>query len=111
MNQNPGKWEEPAPGVKVLKLWETDVKPGWPRIVILDLTAEQFQEFERDPLKFDKTHKLYPDQPILWMSHCARPPHAEGAGLPSESSGWTVVAIHSLNSAAVCAACPQQTVT
>jgi hypothetical protein len=103
-------WEEPAPGVGVLKLYETDLNPGWPKVVILNLTAERFHEFERDPLRFDRDHKLYPKQPILWISHCAQPPRAVGTGRPANPSNWIVVIIHGTRSCAVSAACPEEVV-
>jgi hypothetical protein len=107
MDMKTPTWREEASGVRVLKLYETDLNPEWPRIVILDLTAERFREFERDPLGFDKTYKLYPEQPILWISHCAQPPFVPGEPPAAESSRWTVVIIHRLTSRAACAACPQ----
>jgi hypothetical protein len=109
MKRKPAAWEEPAPGVKVLKLWETDLNIDWPRVVILDLTAERFREFEQDPLEFDKRYKLYPDRPILWISHCSKPPRGKGIPKATESSSWTGVIVHGPKSCAVCAACPQTT--
>jgi hypothetical protein len=114
-------WEQES-GVQVLRLYRTDahpdwpravnkkdLQPDWPRVVILDLTAEQFSEFDRDPLAFTKRYNLYPEQPILWMSHCAKPPLGKEIPRATEASGWTVAIIHGPKSCAVCAACPQTT--
>jgi hypothetical protein len=100
-------WEERAPGVRVLKLYGSELNTDWPRIVMLDLTAERFREFAQDPLAFDKTYRLYPEQPILWISSCAKPPLGEGLPRAVESSRWTVVLVHGHRSCATCAACPQ----
>ena len=114
-------WEEES-GVRVLRLYKTEVRPdwpqavnktdlcpNWPRIVILDLSAEQFSEFDRNPLAFATKYNLYPEQPILWMSDCAKPPLGQGIPHATESSRWTVVINHSKPSTGACAACPQST--
>ena len=101
-------WEEES-GVQVLRLYRTDAHPDWPRVVMLDLTAEQFSEFDRDPLAFAEKHRLYPEQPILWMSPCAKPPRGKGIPHATESSRWIVAIIHGHESIATCAACPQST--
>ncbi|MGH9405355.1 MAG: hypothetical protein ACRD3D_05895 [Terriglobia bacterium] len=99
-------WEEPAPGIRVLKLYETELNPDWPRIVVLDLTAEKFREFEDDPLAFDNTYKLYPDQPVQWASTCQRPP--EGLGIPAanKTARWMVVLVHGVGSTLTSAGSP-----
>ena len=109
MNGKPAAWEELPSGVKVLKLWETDLNPDWPRVVMLDLTVERFGEFDKNPLVFAKKHELYYDQPILWMTPCAKPPVGKGIPRATESSRWTVVINHGHESIATCAACPQTT--
>jgi hypothetical protein len=109
MKRKPAAWEELSPGVKVLKLYKTDLNPEWPRVVILNLTAKRFSEFERNPLVFAEKHKLYPDQPILWMSHCSKPPRGKGIPEAADSTCWTVVIPHTKDSLATCAACPQTT--
>jgi len=114
-------WENES-GVQVLRLYKsdsypdwpqavnkTDLHPDWPRAVMLDLTAEQFSEFDRDPLAFAKEYKLYAEQPISWISPCAKPPCGKGIPQAAESSRWTVVIIHGHLSYATCAACPQTT--
>ena len=109
MKPKPAAWEEPAPGVKVLKMWKTDLNPDWPRVLILDLTAERFREFQQDPLGFDKRYKLFPDQPMLWISHCSMPPRGRGIPEATKLSRWTVVVPHTKVSIGTCAACPQTT--
>ena len=114
-------WEEES-GVQVLRLYrtdahpdwpravnKTDLYPDWPRVVILDLTAEQFREFCQNPLVFAKKYNLYPEQPILWMSPCAKPPLGQGIPRAAELSGWIVAINHGHDSIATCAACPQTT--
>ena len=112
MKRNPPTWEERASGVRILRLYRTDLNPKWPRVVILNLTAERFREFERNPLKFDKKYKLYPEQPILWISHCARPPHAKRSGRTVNPSGsdWTVAIVHGRTSGAASAGCSDKIV-
>lgn len=111
-------WEE-EPGVRVLRLYKTKehpdwpqavnkahLHPDWPRVVLLDLTAEQFKEFDRDPLAFANEHNLYPEQPLQVLSHCAKPPNVKGN---PGSENWTVVLIHTRPSIGSCAAGPQNT--
>ncbi|MGA2608465.1 MAG: hypothetical protein ABSH01_13550 [Terriglobia bacterium] len=109
MQRKPAAWEELLSGGKVLKLWETDLNPDWPRVVVLTLTAELFSEFDRNPLAFAEKHKLYGEQPVLWTSHCAKPPRGKGIPEATESSSWTVVINHTKDSLATFAACPQTT--
>jgi hypothetical protein len=52
------KWEELASGIKMLRLYKTELNPDWPWVLLLQLTADRFKEFERDPLAFDKEYKL-----------------------------------------------------
>jgi hypothetical protein len=106
MNQDL-EWKELAKGVRVLRLYGSALNPTWPRIIILDLAAEQFQEFEQDPLAFDRKHKLYPDQPTLWVSQCAKPPLGQGIPRWTRSTAWTVVLVHGKDSCLSCASCPQ----
>jgi hypothetical protein len=114
-------WEDEY-GVQVLRLyrtkqypdWAQDVNkkhfyPDWPRIVMLDLSAEQFDEFNQKPLAFAKNHNLFPEQPILWMTPCATPPVGEEVPRTADGSRWTVVIIHGPMSMATSAACPQST--
>jgi hypothetical protein len=114
-------WEEES-GVQVLRLyktkehpdWPQDVNkthlhPDWPRVVLLDLTAEQFEDFCHNPLAFAQEYNLYPEQPILWMSPCALPPIGKGIPRAAHGSRWTVLINHGHMSTATCAACPQTT--
>jgi hypothetical protein len=119
MNRKP-PWEEES-GVQVLRLyktkehpdWPQDVNkahlhPDWPRVVMLDLDDKQFMEFCQNPLAFTKKYNLYPEQPILWMSGCAKPPIGQGIPHAAEGSRWTVALVHTHGSGASCAACPQK---
>jgi hypothetical protein len=87
------KWEESAakPSIKILRLYETELNPEWPKIAILNLTADQFKEFDRDPLAFDKTYNLFPGYPITSISHCGRRPHAKSIPEGPDLAPWTVV--------------------
>jgi hypothetical protein len=91
MKRKPPRWEEPSSGVRVLRLYQTELNPDWPRILILELTTDRFREFEQDSLAFDKKHKLFPDSPISWISTCAKPPQVKGVRPPPDSASWTVV--------------------
>ena len=109
MSRKPPTWEEREPGVRVLKLYETDLNPDWPRIVILDLTADRFREFDRDPLGFDKKYSLYyPESPISWISSCAKPPHVKEVPPAPNPSRWTAIIIKGGMTKAVCAAFPYE---
>jgi hypothetical protein len=83
--------------------------PDWPRVVLLDLTAEQFKEFDKDPFAFTNKHDLYFEQPVVWSSPCAKPPLGKDIPLAREESRWTVAILHTHDSEIVCAACPQST--
>jgi len=99
-------WEEER-GVRFLRLYRTDLCPDWPRIVVLDLSAEQFDEFHRNPLTFAENYHLYPEQPIRWSSHVAMPPVGEGIPRAAKGSRWTVVLNHCKASVSTSSACPQ----
>jgi hypothetical protein len=103
------KWESAAPGVKILRLYQTKLNPTWPRILILELTADKFSEFEHDPLEFDKKYKLfYPESPISWISTCAKPPHVKDVPPASDSACWTVVILKGGMTKGACAAFPHE---
>jgi hypothetical protein len=121
MKRKQPPWENES-GVQVLRLyktgehpdWPRDVNkphlhPDWPRVVLLDLTAKQFKEFDQDPLTFAKKYNLYPEQEMLWISQCAKPPTGKGIPRVAESSRWTVAYLHVARSQGCCAACPQST--
>jgi len=115
-------WEEES-RVKVLRLYRTaqhpnwkrkvnkgDLQSDWPRVVLLDLSAIQFREFKKDPKAFTIKHKIYPEQPIRWMSKkCATPPTGKGIPEATANSRWIVVLEHGIDSMASCAACPKTT--
>ena len=120
MKRNP-PWESKS-GVKVLRLYKTsahpdwpsavnkaDLHPDWPRILILDLSAKQFKEFNENPLAFAEKYNLYPEQKILWFSHCSKPPVGKGIPRATAQSRWTVVMNHCKTSVGTAAACPQTT--
>jgi hypothetical protein len=116
-------WEEES-GIKMLRLYKSkehpewaqpvhkaDLCPDWPRVVLLDLTAEQFEEFHQDPLAFAEKYKLYPpDESISWISHVALPPIGKGIPRATGSSRWTVATIHNPQTISTCAACPQSAI-
>lgn len=102
-------WEK-VRGVQVLRLYRTDLCPEWPRIVVLDLTAEQFKEFHENPLAFAEKYDLYPEQPIRWFSHVAMPAMGEGLPRAAEGSRWIVALNHCKASAATAAACPESVI-
>jgi hypothetical protein len=110
-------WEE-KDGVLVLRLYKTDqhgdwdedvnkgdLHPDFPRVVVLDVDEGKFLEFDRDPWAFAQKHELFPEQNILWMSSCQKPP--TGKEIPRLTDRWTVVIVHTKNSGAACAAAPQ----
>lgn len=112
-------WENES-GVLVLRLYKTEQHPDWskdvnkehlhhdwPRVVVLDLSAEQFKEFHENPLVFSKKYNLYPEQEIRWISHVAMPPIGEGIPQAAEGSRWTALYCHIKASLATVAACPQ----
>ncbi|HEV2348825.1 MAG TPA: hypothetical protein VG028_03160 [Terriglobia bacterium] len=106
MKKTTPAWEERAKGVKVLQLYGTDLNPHWPRIVILELSADRFREFEQNAPEFDKKYKLfYPESPISWMSTCAKPPHVKGVRPPKKSAAWTVVILKHSGTLAASSAC------
>ena len=110
-------------GVRVLRLYKTDehpnwkhdvnkqhLQPEWPRIVVLDLDAGQFKEFDRDPKAFTLKYNIFPEQPIRWMSTCSKPPEGDGIPTAADRSRWTVVVLHGKPSGASSCACPVTTV-
>jgi hypothetical protein len=97
-------------GGKVLKLYETDLNPDWPRIVLMDLTAKEFEDLHRDPLGFATTNALYPsNESPSWTSHVAMPPIGKGIPQAADDSNWTAVAIHTKDTIVSFAAVPQKT--
>jgi hypothetical protein len=112
-------WEDES-GVKVLRLYKSkdhpdwhkpvnkkDLHPDWPRVVVLDLDEDQFLDFEANPWDFARNHNLYPEQPILWISSCAKPPTGRRIPRAKGKSRWTAVIVHTHGSGASCAAAPQ----
>jgi hypothetical protein len=105
MPDKPPQWEDLAPGVSALRLYRTELNPDWPRVVILDLSAEQFKEFEDDPLGFENKHRIYPEQPVQWTSSCQKPPGGKDIPKVAKDSQWRVVMVHGVKSVLSCAAC------
>jgi hypothetical protein len=100
-------WEQRDSGVKVLQLYGTKLNPDWPRIVMLELSAQKFKEFEEDIVAFDEKYKLYfPEYPILAASHCAKPPQVRNVNSPKSPQSWTVVLLKRPACMVSCAACP-----
>jgi hypothetical protein len=109
MEHRPPKWEALPSGGSILRLYHTELNPDWPRIVILDLSAEEFKQFEDDPLVFDGQNKLYPEQSLVWASTCQKPPvGTPETGLPPvrPDSRWRVVVVHSRTSTMCSAGSP-----
>ncbi len=109
MESKSPEWEVLAPGVRILRLYQTRLNPDWPRVLVLDLTGEKFREFEHDILAFDRKYGVLPDKPIRWVSTCAKPPQVEGMPEPADSCSRTVVILKASGSRAACAASPQET--
>jgi hypothetical protein len=79
----------------------------WPRVLILHLSAEEFELFDANPLEYTRDNNLFPDQPLMWMGACAKPPVGIG---PQAVLGtpWTVTIIHARPSSGACAAVPDE---
>ena len=56
----PAKWEQLEPGVKVLKLYASEMGPDWPQIAMVQLNQAKHDEFEKDPLGFVNGHHIFP---------------------------------------------------
>jgi hypothetical protein len=95
-------------GVKILRLYEAEPASKWPKIVIMELTADKFKEFEQDAVGFDAKYKLVPDSPISWMSPCARPPYVKKIAAVRDSTSWLVVGLKGKLTRMSCAAYPQE---
>jgi hypothetical protein len=105
-----GQWEE-VNGLRMMRLCGNpdDGHQGehWPRILVLDLSAEQYDEFQEDPLQFTIEYSLYPEQPIRVMCDCAKLPMGDGIPEPDPDSRWTVIIWHGRPSGALCISGPQ----
>ena len=80
----------------------------WPRVVILHLSAEEFLLFDQDPVEYARENDLFPEQPIRWMSGCAKPPVGDGIPQAAEGTSWTVIINHGKPSLATSAAIPDE---
>jgi len=88
-------WEKREEGVNVLKLYGTVLNPDWPYVVVLKLSAKKFQEFESDPIAFDKHYEIFhPQYPIKAISGC-KPPQVSGIESQIKDSDWTVTIVKS----------------
>jgi hypothetical protein len=95
----------------MLKLYETDLNQGWPRVVVLDLTAAQFEELHKDPVAFAKQYKLFPSKKSPSRSaHVAMPPIVKGIPRATPDSRWMAVLLHDKTTSESVAACPQSLV-
>ena len=105
MKRKSPPWEKVS-GVKILRLYKTtaypnwphdvnkpDLHPGWPQIVLMDLTADQFSEFDRNPKVFANKYNLYPEQPVL-RAKCVRLGPAKKNPRSIKASNWTAIAVH-----------------
>jgi hypothetical protein len=108
MEINVPDWEQPAEGIRLMRLYETQLNPSWPLILILQLSADKFTEFENDPLAFEEKYrfKYFPTSPISWMSACAKPPYVKGVAQATNPAFWTVTILKGGVSKAACAAFP-----
>lgn len=104
------EWEDAA-GVRILRICGNP-GPGhegnehWPRVVLMDLSSEQFNKFQDEPLQFAREYKLFPEQEILWMCDCAKPAVGKGIPEPAPGTRWLVAVNHGKFSVALAAACP-----
>jgi hypothetical protein len=80
----------------------------WPRVVVLHLSADEFKLFDDNPLEYARDHQLFPDQPIMWMASCAKPPYGKGVPQPVPGTGWTVTIVHAKPSSAASAGVPDE---
>lgn len=79
----------------------------WPRIVVLDLSPEQYREFRENPLQFTINYDLYPEQPIQLMCHGGTLPMGKCVKKPCADSRYTVIVWHGRPSSALWLAGPQ----
>ncbi len=110
MEINVPDWEEPAEGIRLMRLHGTWINTDWPLILILELSVDKFTEFENDPLGFEEKYKFayFPTSPISWMSSCAKPPYVRNLAQASNPTLWTVVILKGGMSRASCAALPNE---
>lgn len=100
-------WKPLPGGGKILRLYKTSLNPDYPEIVIMDLPAKTFRQFEDDPIGFDKKNKLFPNR-LRWISSCEKPPRGENGPKPNPNVQWRLVILHCKESIAVCAASPHR---
>ena len=107
MARKPLTWEKTARGIRTLRLYKTHLNPNWPRVLLLELTAAKFKEFEQDALAFDKKyHIFHPETPISAISACAKPPGAKKSGSKNASAKWTVALLKHSGCGAAAAGSP-----
>jgi len=109
----PNQKKTPAPKqaradveITPLKIPATD--PHWPHVVVLDLTAKEYQAFKAAPLAYDKQHKIYPDQPLQTITPCVELPQSAAPAPGDEPERWTVVISHGRPSVGACIASRQE---
>jgi len=108
MNDIAMKWELSKGRVRLLRLRQVDSQAEWPQVVILNLTARQFLQFEKDAVAFAKKHDLYPRQPVTRMSGGVKlAADQESREAVRDTAGWTVVIYHGKTSRGFYVACAQ----
>ena len=91
-----------------MRLWQIDSPTEWPQVVILDLTPEQFMQFEKEAVAYAVEHGLYPRQPVNRILGSVKLAAEEGfPTAPESASGWTVAIYHGKTSRAFYVACAQ----
>ena len=86
-----------APGVKVLRLWET-VGPQWPQIAVIELSLEMHREFHQAPMAAFNRYKIFP-QPVRTLGkRCDAIDEKTFLGPGVKANGWVIIGTHSSNS-------------
>jgi len=105
MNRKQPPWETFS-GVQFLRLYKKDdndnwpsgtskddLHPGYPQIVLLDLTADQYNDFLKDPKAFANNHNIYPD-PVKRVSDYPKPAKVRRNPGKTGTTSYTVVTVH-----------------
>ena len=73
------EWKTPREGVKILKLWESNIGPKWPQIVILKLNQHEYEQFLKNPKDFFNNLGAFGDRPTHRVFRCHLAPLKPGA--------------------------------